>query len=240
MRIGVVFPQTELGADPGAVRAFATAASELGFTHIAVFERRWPGVERDRVQGARAELLRSRCAAHRRWRCCAGCGPRPASRSPESTSTSPPRGSRRCRSSARSRSGSELTPTLRCGGPAGSPTAGSRWTSPGPRSRGPPRSCTAPRSRPGVPDDAWHRGPDQSRIQELIPDRSANRRLARGRRHASEHQHDARRLLDGRSAHRRTQRHQPSRARLTRRAGSGSTRTPAPSRRVFLAAASTE
>jgi len=30
MRIGVVFPQTELGGDPGAVRAFATAASELG------------------------------------------------------------------------------------------------------------------------------------------------------------------------------------------------------------------
>jgi probable F420-dependent oxidoreductase len=38
MRVGVVFPQTELGGDPGAVRAFATAASELGFTHIAVFD----------------------------------------------------------------------------------------------------------------------------------------------------------------------------------------------------------
>ncbi len=38
MRIGVLFPQTELGGDPGAVRAFATAASELGFAHIAVFE----------------------------------------------------------------------------------------------------------------------------------------------------------------------------------------------------------
>jgi probable F420-dependent oxidoreductase len=38
MRIGVVFPQTELGGDPGAVRAFATAASELGFAHIAVFD----------------------------------------------------------------------------------------------------------------------------------------------------------------------------------------------------------
>jgi alkanesulfonate monooxygenase SsuD/methylene tetrahydromethanopterin reductase-like flavin-dependent oxidoreductase (luciferase family) len=38
MRIGVVFPQTELGGDPGAVRAFATTASELGFAHIAVFD----------------------------------------------------------------------------------------------------------------------------------------------------------------------------------------------------------
>jgi probable F420-dependent oxidoreductase len=38
MRIGVVFPQTELGGDPGAVRAYATAASELGYAHIAVFD----------------------------------------------------------------------------------------------------------------------------------------------------------------------------------------------------------
>jgi hypothetical protein len=38
MRIGVVFPQTELGGDPGAVRAFAAAASELGYAHIAVFD----------------------------------------------------------------------------------------------------------------------------------------------------------------------------------------------------------
>jgi probable F420-dependent oxidoreductase len=38
MRVGVVFPQTELGGDPGAVRAFALAASELGYEHIAVFD----------------------------------------------------------------------------------------------------------------------------------------------------------------------------------------------------------
>jgi probable F420-dependent oxidoreductase len=38
MRIGVVFPQTELGGDPGAVRSFATAASELGYAHIAAFD----------------------------------------------------------------------------------------------------------------------------------------------------------------------------------------------------------
>ena len=38
MRIGVVFPQTELGGDPGACAAFAVAASELGYAHIAVFD----------------------------------------------------------------------------------------------------------------------------------------------------------------------------------------------------------
>jgi probable F420-dependent oxidoreductase len=34
MRIGVVFPQTELGGDVGAVRAYAQRAEELGFTHM--------------------------------------------------------------------------------------------------------------------------------------------------------------------------------------------------------------
>jgi probable F420-dependent oxidoreductase len=50
MRIGVVFAQTELGGDPGAVRAFATAASELGYAHIAVFDHvvgADPAVHRD-------------------------------------------------------------------------------------------------------------------------------------------------------------------------------------------------
>ena len=32
MRIGVVFPQTELGGDVGAVRAYGEAVEELGFT----------------------------------------------------------------------------------------------------------------------------------------------------------------------------------------------------------------
>jgi probable F420-dependent oxidoreductase len=38
MRVGVVFPQTELGGDPGAVRAYASAVSELGYAHIAVYD----------------------------------------------------------------------------------------------------------------------------------------------------------------------------------------------------------
>ncbi len=38
MRLGVVFPQTEVGADPGAVRAFAQAAEDLGYQHILAFD----------------------------------------------------------------------------------------------------------------------------------------------------------------------------------------------------------
>jgi alkanesulfonate monooxygenase SsuD/methylene tetrahydromethanopterin reductase-like flavin-dependent oxidoreductase (luciferase family) len=38
MRIGVVFPQTELGGDVGAVRAYAQGAEELGFTHVLAYD----------------------------------------------------------------------------------------------------------------------------------------------------------------------------------------------------------
>jgi probable F420-dependent oxidoreductase len=38
MRIGVVFPQTELGGDPGAVRAYAERVEELGFTHVLAYD----------------------------------------------------------------------------------------------------------------------------------------------------------------------------------------------------------
>lgn len=38
MRIGVVFPQTELGGDPGAVRAYGQRVEELGFTHILAYD----------------------------------------------------------------------------------------------------------------------------------------------------------------------------------------------------------
>ncbi len=38
MRIGVVFPQTELGADPGAVRAYAQRVEELGFSHVLAYD----------------------------------------------------------------------------------------------------------------------------------------------------------------------------------------------------------
>jgi probable F420-dependent oxidoreductase len=38
MRTGVVFPQTELGGDPGAVRAYGERVEELGFTHILAYD----------------------------------------------------------------------------------------------------------------------------------------------------------------------------------------------------------
>jgi probable F420-dependent oxidoreductase len=38
VEIGVVFPQTEMGADPAAVRAYAAAVEELGYRHILAFD----------------------------------------------------------------------------------------------------------------------------------------------------------------------------------------------------------
>ena len=52
MRIGVVFPQTELGGDVGAVRAYGEGVQELGFTHVVAY---------DHVVGADPDV-------HRGWR----------------------------------------------------------------------------------------------------------------------------------------------------------------------------
>lgn len=38
MRVGVVYPQIELGGDPGAVRAFAEAAEDLGYDHLVFYD----------------------------------------------------------------------------------------------------------------------------------------------------------------------------------------------------------
>ena len=38
MRVGVVFPQTELGGDAGAVRAYGQRVEELGFTHLLAYD----------------------------------------------------------------------------------------------------------------------------------------------------------------------------------------------------------
>lgn len=46
MRIGVTFPQTEIGNDPATIRDYAQAVEEMGFTHILVY---------DHVIGANAE-----------------------------------------------------------------------------------------------------------------------------------------------------------------------------------------
>jgi probable F420-dependent oxidoreductase len=38
MHIGVVFPQTEIGADRGAIRAYAQRVEELGFAHLLAYD----------------------------------------------------------------------------------------------------------------------------------------------------------------------------------------------------------
>ncbi len=38
MRIGVVFPQTEIGADPAGIRDYAQAVEELGFEHLHAYD----------------------------------------------------------------------------------------------------------------------------------------------------------------------------------------------------------
>ncbi len=37
MKIGVVFPQTEIGADAGAVRAYAQRVEKLGFSRVLAY-----------------------------------------------------------------------------------------------------------------------------------------------------------------------------------------------------------
>lgn len=38
MQIGVVFPQTEIGADPAGVRAYTQAVQQLGYAHLMVYD----------------------------------------------------------------------------------------------------------------------------------------------------------------------------------------------------------
>jgi hypothetical protein len=38
MQVGVTFPQTELGGDPGALRAYGQRVEELGYTHILAYD----------------------------------------------------------------------------------------------------------------------------------------------------------------------------------------------------------
>ncbi len=38
MKIGLVYPQTEYGNDPGAIRAYAQTAEDLGFTHVLAYD----------------------------------------------------------------------------------------------------------------------------------------------------------------------------------------------------------
>ncbi|MCH7837449.1 MAG: LLM class flavin-dependent oxidoreductase, partial [Chloroflexi bacterium] len=38
MKLGVVFPQTEIGNDPSAIRDYAQAAEELGYHHLLAYD----------------------------------------------------------------------------------------------------------------------------------------------------------------------------------------------------------
>jgi alkanesulfonate monooxygenase SsuD/methylene tetrahydromethanopterin reductase-like flavin-dependent oxidoreductase (luciferase family) len=38
MRVGVVFPQTEIGADPVAIRDYVQAAEDLGYSHLIAYD----------------------------------------------------------------------------------------------------------------------------------------------------------------------------------------------------------
>lgn len=50
MKLGVVFPQTEIGSDPVAIRDYAQAAEALGYHHILVFDHVL-GAHPDRFEG---------------------------------------------------------------------------------------------------------------------------------------------------------------------------------------------
>jgi len=50
VHIGVVFPQVEIGADPGAIRDYAQAVEAMGYTHILTFDHVL-GANPDRVGG---------------------------------------------------------------------------------------------------------------------------------------------------------------------------------------------
>src|SRR3989338_7670416 len=38
MQLGVVFPQTEIGADPGGVRDYVQAVEQMGYAHLAIYD----------------------------------------------------------------------------------------------------------------------------------------------------------------------------------------------------------
>lgn len=38
MKLGVIFPQTEIGTDPGAIREYAQAAEQIGYAHLAAYD----------------------------------------------------------------------------------------------------------------------------------------------------------------------------------------------------------
>jgi hypothetical protein len=57
MKIGVVFPQTEIGADPGAVRTYAEVVSDLGYNHLLAYDHVLGADTRVAVLAAAAGVL---------------------------------------------------------------------------------------------------------------------------------------------------------------------------------------
>ena len=49
MQIGVVYPQIELGGDPGAVRRFGKAVEDLGFDYLLAYDHVLGAVHSDRT-----------------------------------------------------------------------------------------------------------------------------------------------------------------------------------------------
>jgi hypothetical protein len=69
MEIGVVLPQTELGGDLGAIRAYAQGVEALGFAHVLAY---------DHVVGADPEHYRGWSGPYdvdTTFRCSVACGP---------------------------------------------------------------------------------------------------------------------------------------------------------------------
>ncbi len=53
MKIGVTFPQTEIGSDPAALRDYAQAAEGLGFSHLLAFDHVLGAEPSNRPEGSR-------------------------------------------------------------------------------------------------------------------------------------------------------------------------------------------
>jgi len=51
MNIGVVFPQVEIGQDPGAIREYAQAVEGMGYTHIWCSTTCWVPIPSGRADG---------------------------------------------------------------------------------------------------------------------------------------------------------------------------------------------
>ncbi|MGH3122124.1 MAG: hypothetical protein ACRDND_14015 [Streptosporangiaceae bacterium] len=82
MRIGVVFPQTEIGPDAGAVRSYGQRVEELGFRHVMAY---------DHVVGADP-------AVHQGWTAPTTCTPRSTSTRRSGRTFAPGAGASRNRS----------------------------------------------------------------------------------------------------------------------------------------------